>query len=233
MSNHKPLIVGHRGAKGLAPENTLESFEVAIQNGVDMIETDVRLSKDGTAVIVHDTHLTTEEKHRLKVLKATLPQLREHDEAIATLEETIEFVDRRVRLMIEVKRRVETDPVVSIVMHFLKKGWKPEDFMFASFDYKVLKALKADLPQIDIVVLESWSSIRAVSRARRLGTKFLSMDQSYLWWGVVRSLARNYKLFTYPDQHVPLWATNPTRPARWAKYGLHGIITDYPDQFQK
>lgn len=226
-------IVGHRGAKGLAPENTLESFEVAIQNGVDMIETDVRLSKDNHAVIVHDKHLTTEEKQKLKVLDATLPMLREHDEAITTLEETIEFIDRRVRLMIEVKRRVETDPVVALVKHFLKRGWNPEDFMFASFDFKVLKALQADLPEIEVVVLEGWSSIRAVSRARRLKTKYLSMDQSYLWWGVVRNLTKSYKLFTYPDQHLPLIRTNPVRPLRWEKYGLHGIITDYPDQFQK
>lgn len=233
MSNLKPLIVGHRGAKGLAPENTLESFEVAILNGVDMIETDVRLSKDGTAVIVHDPHLTSEEKRRLKVVKATLPQLREHHKALVTLEECIEFIDKRVRLMIEVKKRVQSDPVVAVIKHYLKHGWQPEDFMLASFDFKVLKALKADLPEIDIVVLDGWSSIRAVSRARRLDTKFLSMDQSYLWWGVVSSLTKRYKLLTYPDQHIPFWKTNPLRPFGWVKYGLYGIITDYPDRKPK
>ncbi|HWT55773.1 MAG TPA: glycerophosphodiester phosphodiesterase [Candidatus Microsaccharimonas sp.] len=231
MHAAKPLIVGHRGAKGLAPENTLEGFEVAIQNGVDQIETDVRISKDGHAVIVHDKQLTTEDKKLLTVLDMTLPQLREHHGTMVTLEEAIDFVDRRVRLMIEVKKRVDTKPVIAIVQSFLDKGWQPSDFIFASFDFKVLRELRAALPAIDIVVLEVWSSVRAVSRARRLGTNYLSMDQSYLWWGVVRNLAKRYKLFTYPDQHVPFLPTNPTRPAKWAKYGLHGIITDYPDRF--
>ncbi|MGH7241724.1 MAG: glycerophosphodiester phosphodiesterase [Candidatus Saccharimonadales bacterium] len=231
MSAPKPLIVGHRGAKGLAPENTLEGFEIAIQNGVDQIETDVRISKDGHAVIVHDKHFTSQDKELLQVLDTTLPELREHHIGMVTLEETIEFINRRVRLMIEVKKRVDTKPVVAIVQAFLDKGWQPADFMFASFDFEVLQKLQAAFPEVDIVVLEVWSSIRAVSRAHRLGTKYLSMDQSYLWWGVVRNLAARYKLFTYPSQHIPFVPTNPGRPAKWAKYGLHGIITDYPDRF--
>jgi glycerophosphoryl diester phosphodiesterase len=227
---HRPLIVGHRGAKGLAPENTLESFEVAIQHGVDMIETDVRISKDGHAVILHDEHLTLEERKQLAIIDATLPELRKHNGAVVTLTETIAHIDRRVVLMIEVKRRVETEPVVAIVQSFLDKGWQASDFMFASFDYHVLKQLKAALPQIEFAVLEEWSSIRAVSRARRLGTRYLSMDQSYLWWGVVRSLCRRYKLFTYPYKHMRS-ESDAVRPLGWAKYGLYGIITDYPDRF--
>lgn len=229
MSNHKPLIVGHRGAAGLAPDNTLESFAVAIRHGVDMIETDVRISKDGHAVIVHDEHLTSSEEQQLKVIDATLPELRKHNDAVVTLEETIVFVDRRVRLMIEVKRRVETKPVVAIVASFLERGWKPSDFMFASFDYKVLKKLQTALPDIELVVLEEWSSIRATSRARRLGTSYLSMDQSYLWWGVVRGLSKRYKLFCYPYKHLRA-ESDAVRPLGWVKYGLYGIITDYPDR---
>lgn len=232
MPAHKPLIVGHRGAKGLAPENTLESFEVAIQNGVDQIETDVRISADGHAVIVHNADFTDAEKQRLKVLDATMPQLTSHYDGMVTLEETIAFVDKRVRLMIEVKERVDTKPVVAIVSSFLARGWQASDFIFASFDYQVLRKLQEVLPEIELVVLEQWSSMRATSRARRLGTTYLSMDQSYLWWGVVRSLAKRYKLFTYPAQHIPFIPTNPTRPAKWAKYGLYGIITDYPDRFR-
>lgn len=229
MSNHKPIIVGHRGAKGIAPENTLEGFEVAIQQGVDMIETDVRISKDGHAVIVHDEHLSSEEKEQLKVIDATLPELKQHYDAIVTLEETIQFVDRRVRLMIEVKRRVETKPVVAIVSAFLEKGWKPSHFMFASFDFQVLKKLQTAFPEIELVVLEEWSSIRATSRARRLGTRYLSMDQSYLWWGVVRGLSKRYKLFCYPYKHLRS-ESDALRPLGWVKYGLYGIITDYPDR---
>ena len=52
-----PWVVGHRGAMGHAPENTMTSFEEALQLGADMLEFDVRLSKDGIPVIVHDANL--------------------------------------------------------------------------------------------------------------------------------------------------------------------------------
>lgn len=52
-----PWVVGHRGAMGHAPENTMTSFEQAVQLGADMIEFDVRLTKDGIPVVVHDANL--------------------------------------------------------------------------------------------------------------------------------------------------------------------------------
>ncbi|MBC7581411.1 glycerophosphodiester phosphodiesterase [Aeromicrobium sp.] len=231
-STPKVLIVGHRGAKGLAPENTLESFEIAIKHGVDQIETDVRLTSDGQVVIVHDKKFTDAQRKQLRVIDATYPQLRAHNSSLLTLDEAITHVNRRVRLMIEVKQRVQTEPVILIVNSFLSEGWRAEDFIFASFDYKVLQEVQTALPQIELVVLERWSSIRAVSRARRLQTKYISMDQSFLWSGVVRSLCKRYKLFTYPSQHIPHRPTDPTRPLKWTKYGIHGIITDYPDRFE-
>src|SRR5258705_2467767 len=52
-----PLILGHRGASALAPENTLAAFSRAISDGADGIEFDVRLSRDGVAVVIHDASL--------------------------------------------------------------------------------------------------------------------------------------------------------------------------------
>ena len=53
----EPLILGHRGASAVAPENTLAAFSQAIQDGADGIEFDVRLSSDGVAVVIHDDTL--------------------------------------------------------------------------------------------------------------------------------------------------------------------------------
>src|SRR4030095_1405241 len=52
-----PLIIGHRGASAVAPENTLGAFELAVQDGADGIEFDVRLSQDGVPVVIHDATL--------------------------------------------------------------------------------------------------------------------------------------------------------------------------------
>ena len=50
----RPLLFGHRGASARAPENTLEAFELAVQAGVDVLEMDVHLSRDGVVVVHHD-----------------------------------------------------------------------------------------------------------------------------------------------------------------------------------
>ena len=57
MDSNEPLILGHRGASAVAPENTLAAFSQAIQDGADGIEFDVRLSSDGVAVVIHDDTL--------------------------------------------------------------------------------------------------------------------------------------------------------------------------------
>ena len=54
LSNSRPWIIGHRGVPGEAPENTLGSFELAISQGADLIETDLHLSADGQLVVIHD-----------------------------------------------------------------------------------------------------------------------------------------------------------------------------------
>jgi glycerophosphoryl diester phosphodiesterase len=62
------LIIGHRGAAAVAPENTLASFEAAIRVGADGVEFDVRLSRDGVPVVIHDETLV--QKARLADLKS-------------------------------------------------------------------------------------------------------------------------------------------------------------------
>ena len=57
MDSNEPLILGHRGASAVAPENTLAAFSQAIQDGANGIEFDVRLSSDGAAVVIHDDTL--------------------------------------------------------------------------------------------------------------------------------------------------------------------------------
>lgn len=230
MKTNHPLIVGHRGAHGLAPDNTLEGFEIAIQNGVDQIETDVRITSDGEVILAHDEHLTAADKRLIRIVDTTYPQLREHHDGLVTLAETINFISRRVRLMIEIKRGVPVAPVVTVVKKFLGQGWGADDFMFASFDQAILLELKKSIPEIELVVLESWSSVRARRRAVALSTPYLSMDQRYLWWGFVYLISRRYKLFCYPYRKV--YHIRHHKPASWAKYGLYGIITDRPDLFR-
>jgi len=243
MQAAKTLIIGHRGAKGLAPENTLEGFELAIQHGVDMIETDVQITKDGVAVLLHKfdgklsrkiERMDSPENQALVIHQLTFAEIRELQPDIPTLEEAIALINRRVRLMIEVKAETPTAPVVDIVKKYLAKGWKPTDFMFNSAYYEVLKEFLEALPDIDRVIQGNWSGVRVQHLARKLKTPYILLDQRYLWWGFVYLVSKRYKLMTYTYpwfKNEPFY--NHFKAGRWMKYGLYGIITDYPDHFRK
>ena len=70
MNSNEPLILGHRGASAIAPENTLAAFSQAIRDGADGIEFDVRLSSDGVPVVIHDATLD-----RTGLISGTVGQL--------------------------------------------------------------------------------------------------------------------------------------------------------------
>ena len=74
-----PLIIGHRGASALAPENTLAAFRQAVADGADGIEFDVRLARDGVAVVIHDATLERTGALKLKVSNLTAAELQASD----------------------------------------------------------------------------------------------------------------------------------------------------------
>jgi glycerophosphoryl diester phosphodiesterase len=230
MKNHRELIiVGHRGAKGLALENTAASIEAAIAYGVDQVEVDLRLSKDGRVVLLHDENAVARNGDIIHPTEWNYNQLKEYFPDILTLEELLPLVNHRCRIMLECKVIEAVEPTVTILRQYFAMGWQADDFMFASFKYDILEKFHSLMSDVAIVVLDNWSAIRATHRARKLGTVYLSMDQRYLWWGVIHSLSKRYKLFCYPNHK--LIHIKHAKPIKWAKYGLYGVITDYPNFF--
>ena len=75
----KPLIIGHRGASAHAPENTMAAFRLALEQGADGVEFDVRLSRDGIPVVIHDDTLKRTGAHPAKVSSLTLSELKKID----------------------------------------------------------------------------------------------------------------------------------------------------------
>jgi glycerophosphoryl diester phosphodiesterase len=78
-TNRSPLIIGHRGASAVAPENTLSAFARAVRDGADGIELDVRLSREGVPVVIHDATLPRAQLRKRFVARATLAQLMQTD----------------------------------------------------------------------------------------------------------------------------------------------------------
>jgi glycerophosphoryl diester phosphodiesterase len=165
-------IIGHRGARGLAPENTLAGVRRGIAAHADMIEIDVRLLGD-KIVLSHDS-LVSGEKY-------------------TSLIEVLSYLhDKKVPLNIEVKE-IEVVPYLKETI----KGYKVS-LVFSSFDFKTLQLIKKLLPNAKLAVLEKWSGIRAIAEASILGTNRVHINQQWLWSGFVRSMKhRGFDLYAY------------------------------------
>ncbi len=221
------IIIGHRGAKGLAPENTLASLQKAAQHHVDEIEFDVRVTSDDICILSHDPYLTDAAGSKLNIQEHTYDQLLAHKADLATLREVIDQVGSKIPLYIEVKPDAQTAPVIEQLKYALRSGFTPADLRLASFSHKTLRELHTALPEIQCVVIERWSGTRATYHARQLGTKRISMQQRWLWRPFIQPMAkRGWQLSAYT-------LNDPVKAKRWASYGLYGVVTDYPDLFEK
>lgn len=223
-------IIGHRGARGLGPENTLAAFEAALETGVDEVELDVRVTKDGICVLNHDPFLHDASGGKLRQVRIheqTLTALREHRPDLVTLDEAIRFVDRRAPMLIEVKPKVDPTPVIASVRTFLEKGWQSSDFLLGSFSQSLLRALHVALPDIEKVINSRFSGIRAHWRARQVNTRRVAFNHHNMWFGFVVAMhKRGFKLTTYT-------LNDPRKAQRWRRYGLYGVVTDFPDRFKR
>jgi glycerophosphoryl diester phosphodiesterase len=124
----RPLILAHRGASRIAPENTLVAFCLALEQGADGLELDVQLSRDGVPVVFHDSELSRTTDGRGRISEKTLAELRTLDagkwfdprfagERIPTLEEVFEAFGDRALYNIELKAfGVQDDGLVQAVV---------------------------------------------------------------------------------------------------------------------
>jgi len=220
------LIIGHRGARGLAPENTIASFRAALAAKVDAIEFDVRVTLDNVPVVVHDEYLTHRGKN-LVIAQTTYEVLKKHFADLLTLSETLRFIDRRVPLFVELKPGTPVVPVVDVIDQQLDGKWQQTDFRLVSYDLKILQQLRKHYPDIGLVVNDKWSGVRASYKARRVGTNQINLNKWVVWRGFVRMISRRgWKLYVYRQNNVQ-------QARRWERAGLAGVITDYPDRFQQ
>ncbi|MEM2795626.1 MAG: glycerophosphodiester phosphodiesterase family protein, partial [Thermofilaceae archaeon] len=113
------IIVAHRGASGYEPENTLRSVRKALEMGVDAVEVDVRLSRDGVPVVIHDETVDRTTNGSGRVSDMTLKELKRLDagagEQIPLLEEVLEVVKGHAPLFAEIKELEVVKPSLGVV----------------------------------------------------------------------------------------------------------------------
>lgn len=141
------IVAAHRGYSSLYPENTLLAFQEAVKSGVDMIEFDLRLTKDQTVVVIHDETVDRTTDGVGKVSDFTLKELKELNagmgETIPTLEELCTFLQPHSDLLfnVEIKPDKLAKTVTDYAIEILKKFDMLERCVFTSFDADIVAYL--------------------------------------------------------------------------------------------
>lgn len=231
------LIIGHRGARAEAPENTLGGFRHLRDLGVRAVEFDIQVSRDGELVIIHDPSLerttsgtgavgehTAAELAALDVGRARWPDWPQR-EGIPTLAQVLALLPDFTHLELEVKARTEADEAVVIAR--LPALW--EQFGLAgrarttSFNPRYLAGIRAAAPHIPRGFLfEEDFMGDAIQVAQALGATSLGPHQARVSDALIRHAHAQGMI-------VSTWTVNDEARARQlADWGIDGLITDVP-----
>tara|TARA_B100000029_G_scaffold69485_2_gene61839 strand:- start:1460 stop:2167 length:708 start_codon:yes stop_codon:yes gene_type:complete len=148
------LIIGHRGAPTIKNENTLASFQAALDEGVDGIELDVQLSKDNQLVVFHDLHTyQLNGKHEL-ICHHTLSELRLLKPTIPTLSEALTIIPSNIELHIEIKsENIQNKFIINKVYQLINQHKLHTQVILSSFNPFVLASIKKHCANIRIGLL--------------------------------------------------------------------------------
>ncbi len=233
------LIIGHRGASGYAPENTMPAFELAVSQNVDGLEFDVHLSKDGIPVVIHDRTIERTTGGSGLVVEYTASQLQQFDAGswygeqfagakIPLLTEVLGFcksIGKDLLINIELKAGSIMYPnIEETVISRVKEYHLDDQVIISSFDHHGLQRVKEIDPNIKTGVLYTASWIKPW-RYREL-LNFNALHPA--WYTLSPELVTNahqaglaVHTFTVNDtDYVP----------QMIMMGVDGIITDYPDR---
>jgi len=221
------LCIGHRGARGHEPENTLRSVRRALEMGADGIEIDVHCL-EGELVVIHDNSLNRTTNGSGLLRRHTLAEVRLLDagklERIPLLREVLDTVDRRALVNIELKGLRTAAPVLALVREFIAaRGWSPDDFLLSSFRRAELRALRGSGLRIGILYGRSPRLFRRLARA--LDAWSINVPLAHATPGLVsRTHADGRKLLVYT-------VNDRADMERMQQIGVDGIFTDYPDRW--
>lgn len=221
------LIIGHRGAAGLAPENTLESLRAGKKAGADMLELDVRLTRDKIPVVIHDARLVRTHHDRAIISSLTLAELeaRTQDAPIPTLEQVLDMFFGKILLNIEVKSRGAGRIVAEMVAVRAKKSQKQWDnVLFSSFMGIELIAIRRVSALANLAVLHNNNPFVYVAYLRPLRLTAVGFHRLHTN-RLAHEIAKKAGLFTY------IYTVNrPKAALLLARQGYDGIVTNYPDR---
>jgi glycerophosphoryl diester phosphodiesterase len=239
-----PIIIAHRGASGYAPENTLAAFQLAVNQGADGIELDVRLSADGHLVVIHDASVSHTTNGRGWVANLTLARLREleasdrhapaegrhpfHKQMIPTLDEVFETVGGRFLINVELKPLVRHTKILAEKVALAIQRHQLQDTVicssFSPLALNVLARFAPDIPRGLLLPAGSIPSRLAALASRKLTYQTLHPDYRDLLNRTLPALPQHPA-----DQRIFAYTVNDAKDIhRLFQKGIDGIFTDDP-----
>ena len=227
------LAIGHRGAAGHMPENTMPSFEKALELGADALEFDVAITRDGVPGVIHDDTLDRTTDGRGGVESATREEIARLDAGawkavpthVPTLAEVLDAFAGRTLLNLEIKlspRRVET---VDACVEAVRAARAETSVVFSSFDHDALRLLRYVLPAARIGVLSVATGFEPAMRcAAEIGAENVHPPVVLVGPALVeRAHAAGLRVWT--------WTANSREVIGAAiAAGADGIFSDFPER---
>ncbi len=216
-------VVGHRGAAGVLPENTLAGFRYAIELGVDYVECDVHLSRDGQLVVMHDATVDRTTDATGAICDLDFDHIRSLDagkgEQIPTLDEVLALVQGQVKLLCELKG----EGVENATIDAVKARGMTSEVYFTCFNMDRLEAVRRLGDDLLIGAILPNPEEKDIARALELGAAGIGIQYRNL---CLRQVERVL------DAGLDLRAWNPdTLPEQLAMIalGVKGISSNRPD----
>lgn len=232
------LRIAHRGASGRAPEHTRCAFDLALTVGVDMIEFDVQLSRDGELVVLHDARLERTTTGRGLVREHDFSQLTRLDagawfapefagERVLSLSDVVLLVAGRARLNVEIKSPpADWEAVATRLTACLRKHGQLASTVISCFQPEALQAVRAQAADAQLGLL--WKN-PDVTEAWRWGRELRATSIHPYWKIVTDDLTRTAR------QHglqTLAWTVNEVQTMReLLRRRVDGLMSDFPERF--
>ncbi|MFQ5683815.1 MAG: glycerophosphodiester phosphodiesterase [Candidatus Binatia bacterium] len=258
FADEKPRVFGHRGAMGEAPENTLPSFQRALEDGAQYIELDVRSSKEGEVVIMHDSTLKRTTNSRGYVRRQSLKELKALDAGyyfttaggigypyrgqkarIPTLEEFF-LTFPGAKAIIEIKQH--RPPIVQKVIEIICRLGKEEQVLLATEKDAIMKRIRRELDKKKMAIATGFSYGEVAAFLQWVAG---SKKDPYRAPGQAFQIPCEYSGMTLVNEQTVaaahdlgvemfVWTINETAEMeRLLCLAVDGIITDYPARLRE
>lgn len=218
----QPDIIAHRGDSENAPENTLSAFVHAIHRGADTVELDIRETKDGVLIALHDNNLRRQTGKNCNITNVTCEQLTGFN--ICTLEEVFALCKGRIRFLLDLKVPGAEEKVESLIQKYDLSA----SCEIASKDTYTLHKIKEKNQDITTLLLVSSVQDHFFSKdfaQYKESIDGYSIRSRYITASLVRFLHRK-------DKIIYAWTVNSTAEIQRMRHlGVDGIITDNLSSF--